>query len=169
MKEQVESEKEQKQTDSKKRKQFEYELVKSFAEYLKENNIEVLKFNCRNKNYADIEYKNDNVLYRVEAKTHLSGDRHNAVHKLFGELLKMTSYEIPKNQKVKYQVLLDGRKNEKGNDSFEYFSDVYSKIPKDKFLDFEKLIPVDKVIVFNPEEKSEKEYNWEDLYQNSKK
>lgn len=153
----------------KKRKQLESELVNSFVEYLKSKNIEVLNSNCRNKNFADIEYKKGNVLYRVEAKTHLSEDKHNAVHKLFGELLKMTGYENPENQEIKYQVLIDGRKNEKTNeDAFEYFSESYSKIPEDKFLSFGKLIPVDKIIVFNPEEKTEKEYNWSDLHRDKK-
>lgn len=150
------------------RKQKEQELVDGYCKFLEQDeSIKILNKNCKSKNHADIEYTKDNCLYRIEAKTHLTGDIYNAIHKVFGELLKMTGYKNPEKQEVKYQLLFDGRKNEKGKDAFDYFSDAYSKIPKDKFLSFGKLIPVDKIIIFNCEQAvnkdNPKESTWNEI------
>lgn len=48
-----------------------------------------VNFGADNGSYADIEYLANNGEYLiVEAKNHHSSDKHNTVHKLFGQLLK---------------------------------------------------------------------------------
>ena len=147
--------------DLEKRKNPEQDLIKSFC-----NRVGVVKYsNCRAKNYADIEYINDEGEFcMVEAKTHLSGDGHNAVHKLFGELLKLTGYQSSKtHENIKYQLLIDNRPDETGKRGGQFFHELLVKhIPKDKFIAFGKIVPIDKVIEFDM--KTIKEFSWEEFY-----
>lgn len=149
------------------RKQKEQELVDGYCKFLEQDkSIKILSKNCKSKNHADIEYTKDNCLYRIEAKTHLTEDIYNAIHKVFGELLKMTGYENPENQEIKYQLLFDGRINE-GKTAKDFFVEGIKKIPKDRLLKFGKLIPVDKIIVFNCEQvvnkDNPKESTWNEI------
>lgn len=140
----------------------EQELINSFigsTKFTSEfKNVSIINNRCKSKNYADIEFtcnikKGGNQLWRIEAKVHTNGDRHNTVHKIFGELLKETGRIAPQNTEVKYGILIS---------DFEFYSRKYSIIDKRKFIAFGELIPVSLVIVWR--QGSFYFMNWNDLH-----
>ena len=148
------------------RKQYEQEFVNKFYEYMtsSDKGIEFINHNCRAKKYADIEYRKANDLYRIEVKTHLSNDRDNAAHKIFGELLKMTKFDNDEKNNIHYGVLIDDRKVDSCTGS-AFFSRKFNEfIDREKFLAFGKIFEELKVITFNPDTNDKKEYSWEDFY-----
>ena len=72
---------------------WEQKLIKTFE---KEKNKEIKvseNFNCRSKKKADIQYTDMNGKnWFIEAKSFKSPDKHNGIHKIFGELLKMSKF-----------------------------------------------------------------------------
>ena len=75
----------------------EQDLINDFVQHLRthqdpEIRIELLlNSNCKSKRLADVEFKSAKGLHWViEAKSDDSKDKHNTVHKIFGELLKET-------------------------------------------------------------------------------
>jgi hypothetical protein len=95
---------------------------------------------CSSKKFADIEYiSNDGTKWAIEAKSHDSSDRHNTVHKLFGELLKETG-RADRNL-YKYGLLIP-------KDSLDFYSRLFQSINRDKFIGFGELIPVSAVFLY---------------------
>ncbi len=72
---------------------WEQKLIKTFE---KEKNKEIKvseNFNCRSNTKADIQYTDMNgINWFIEAKSFKSPDKYNGVHKIFGELLKMSKF-----------------------------------------------------------------------------
>ena len=123
-------------------KRTEKQFIENYKEkILTPENVRIKNANCSSKCMADVQYEKDGVLWLVEAKTSVSSDRNNAVHKIFGELLKLTGFESP-SKTVKYGLLL----NEK-----EFFNNQFKSIAAEKLLAFGKLIPVDAVFIFDGE------------------
>lgn len=96
--------------------------------------------NCKSKTYADIEYKSrSGVHWVIEAKSNVSSDAHNTVHKIFGELLKETG-RTSRNC-FKHAVLIP-------ENSKKFYSRLFQSINREKFIGFGKLIPIDTVFTF---------------------
>ncbi len=89
----------------------------------------------------------------IEAKSDDSRDRHNTVHKIFGELLKETGRNNREN--CSYAILIPGS-------SVKFYSRAFQSIRRDKFIGFGKLIPVN--CVFTCNETGIKKISWEKLY-----
>nr|WP_155656811.1 hypothetical protein [Aliivibrio fischeri] len=115
---------------------------------------QVINSSCKSKKYADIEYISENgTKWAIEAKSHDSSDRHNTVHKLFGELLKET-----------------GRENRDGFlfgllipiESLNFYSRLLQSINRDKFVGFGNLVPISAVFLYG--NSSVKQLTWESLY-----
>ena len=75
----------------------EQDLVNEFVQHLHAHLDEAIRIksllnsNCKAKKLADVEFKSATGLHWViEAKSDDSKDKHNTVHKIFGELLKET-------------------------------------------------------------------------------
>lgn len=110
--------------------------------------------NCKHKNYADIEYISETGIHWViEAKSNLK-DRHNAIHKLFGELLKETGRSRPGNN-LHYGVLLPA-------EGLKFFGKGFAVVNKEKFEAFGDLIPVSKV--FYVEGSCIRHLNWAQMH-----
>lgn len=125
-----------------KNKRIEKQFVEEFKErILNVSNVKIENVNCSAKKMADIQYEKDGIFWLIEAKTSKSPDKYNAVHKLFGELLKLTSFSKGNNS-IKYGLLL----NEK-----EYFRNQIKKIPSEKLIAFGDIIPVSAVFIFDGE------------------
>lgn len=143
-------------------KKTEQELIDNYkAELEKEGCIDCSiyepKFNCYSKKKnADIQYVNKNgIEWFIEAKSFKSPDKNNAVHKIFGELLKNTGLE--KNCKnVRYGILID---------DFNFLNDHLESIPKEKLKKFAEIIDCKNgitVFVKENEGKTTKK-NWNDF------
>lgn len=143
-------------------KKTEQELIDNYkAELEKEGCIDCSiyepKFNCYSKKKnADIQYVDKNgIEWFIEAKSFKSPDKNNAVHKIFGELLKNTGLE--KNCKnVRYGILID---------DFNFLNDHLESIPKEKLEKFAEIIDCKNgitVFVKENEGKTTKK-NWNDF------
>ena len=86
---------------------WEQKLIKTFE---KEKNKEIKvseNFNCRSNKKADIQYTDMNgINWFIEAKSFKSPDKYNGVHKIFGELLKMSKFE-EKSENAHFGILVD--------------------------------------------------------------
>lgn len=127
-------------------RRLEQELIDYFVAVLQihsDNEIRIAMLqnkNCKSKSFADIEFKSvAGIHWVIEAKRHNSSDRHNAVHKIFGELLKETG----RINRVgcKHAVLLP-------EDGIMFYSRAFQSIDRGKFLEFGELIPVHTVFYF---------------------
>ena len=140
-------------------KKTEQELIDNYkAELEKEDCIDCsINFDCNSrKKHADIQYVDKNgVEWFIEAKSFKSPDKNNAVHKIFGELLKNTGLE--KNCKnVRYGILID---------DFDFLNDHLESIPKEKLEKFAEIIDCKNgitVFVKENEGKTTKK-NWNDF------
>lgn len=89
---------------------WEQKLIKTFE---KEKNKEIkvsVNFNCRSNTKADIQYTDMNgINWFIEAKSFKSPDKYNGVHKIFGELLKMSEFaeKSEKSENVHLGILVD--------------------------------------------------------------
>lgn len=92
---------------------WEQKLIKTFE---KEKNEEIkvsVNFNCRSNTKADIQYTDMNgINWFIEAKSFKSPDKYNGVHKIFGELLKMSEFaekseKSEKSENVHLGILVD--------------------------------------------------------------
>jgi hypothetical protein len=99
----------------------------------------VINSRCKAKKYADVEYvSKSGIHWAIEAKTHESPDFGNAVHKIFGELMKETGRKgRPEN--VRYALLLPG-------EGLETFGKSLTGVNKKKFEEFGALIPISSVL-----------------------
>lgn len=110
--------------------------------------------NCKAKKYADVEFMSaSNLHWVIEAKSDDSKDRHNTVHKIFGELLKETGRDNRNN--CRHAILIPGG-------SVQFHSRAFQSIHRDKFIGFGRLIPVD--CVFTCHEQGITQMTWEGLY-----
>ncbi|WP_230684553.1 hypothetical protein [Burkholderia cepacia] len=138
----------------------EQELIDAFFTALQthsDNELRIAKLqnkNCKSKSFADLEFQSvAGICWVIEAKSHNSSDRHNTVHKIFGELLKETG----RINRVgcKYAVLLP-------EDGITFYSRAFQSIDRGKFLEFGELIPVHAVFAFGSSGISR--LTWTDLY-----
>ena len=115
---------------------------------------EIYNNNCKSKTYADIEYISDSGKYWViEAKSHISADKYNTVHKIFGELLKETGRDSRNN--VSYSILIP-------EEGITFYSRLFQEIKKEKFIGFGDLIPIECVFTFGASGVAQ--ITWEALY-----
>jgi RNA recognition motif-containing protein len=138
----------------------EQNLINQFMEHLKNYESDELKVskvinkNCKSKTYADIEFISaSNLHWAIEAKSNDSKDRHNTVHKIFGELLKETGRDNRNN--CRYAILIP-------RGSIQFYSQAFRSINRNKFIGFGHLIPVD--YVFTSDEKGINQVPWEQFY-----
>lgn len=142
------------------KRQPEQDLINQFIKIIKTSNpdirpIRILNENCRAKKTADIEFETEKFHWIIEAKSNNSGDAHNSVHKLFGELLKETGRERKgkSNLILKYAILIpDG----------SFYQKKLHLIEREKYMGFGKLIPVDSVFLI--EKGNLKRYTWSGFY-----
>lgn len=140
----------------------EQQLIDRFIIELNENRFfdkyDIINNNCKSKNHADIEMhveiNGKRELWRIEAKVETNADKHNSVHKIFGELLKETGRHVDDGIVVRYALLLS---------DFEFYCKRFSKIERSRFIGFGKLIPVHCVFVFEKNGNFRK-INWSDLH-----
>lgn len=139
----------------------EQDLIDAFVGALRTHDDETLAIgqpllntNCRSKKHADVEFvSKSGVHWVIEAKSNASKDKHNTVHKIFGELLKETG-RADRNS-CKFAVLIP-------EDALDFYSGAFRSISREKFLAFGELIPVEKVFTFGPNGVGE--HSWEDLH-----
>ena len=118
----------------------------------------VINQNCKSKTYADIEFNSTSGIHWViEAKSHDSQDKHNTVHKIFGELLKETGRH--NRTKSKYAVLIP-------EDGVQFYSGAFQAIDRNKFIAFGEIIPVETVFTFG--QNGIKSLSWSALYDSKK-
>jgi len=138
----------------------EQDLIDRFIDALKRHEdpkirIETLyNKNCKAKAWADIEYLSKSGLHwAIEAKSHESSDRHNTVHKLFGELLKETGRESRGRANISILIPEEG---------VTFYSRLLQSICKEKYLGFGALVPVECVFTFGAS--GVIQLSWEALY-----
>ena len=137
----------------------EQELIDSFIKYMKkihQNKFKALNCNCKSHDNPDIKYRLNNETWAIEAKSYGTKDSPNAIHKVFGELLKETG----RNENTKIGLLIP-------KTGAEYFRKGFRRIKKEKYIGFGKLIPVSIVFVFDAENEALEKYSWEDFYNNN--
>lgn len=89
---------------------------------------------CRSKTFADIEYRSKSGLHWIiEAKSHDSSDKHNAIHKVFGELLKETGRGGRQVEKSRYGLLLP-------SDGLAFFGKGFLCVERGRFVAFGDLV-----------------------------
>lgn len=97
----------------------------------------LLNSDCRSKKLADIEFVSVQKLHWViEAKSDDSKDKHNTVHKIFGELLKETGRT--NRADCRHAILIP-------EGAVPFYSRAFRSIAREKFVSFGKLIPIDTV------------------------
>ncbi|WP_316348912.1 hypothetical protein [Desulfuromonas acetoxidans] len=138
----------------------EQDLIDEFLGHLKAHAdedlrvAEVLNKNCRSKKFADVEFKSVSKLHWViEAKSDDSKDRHNTVHKIFGELLKETGRT--NRDSCRHAILIP-------SNAVQFYSRAFQSIQRGKFLGFGELIPID--TVFLSSKTGVSQLSWEALY-----
>lgn len=131
----------------------EQEFLNSFVKtFSKTEKIEILHNNCRSKkNNPDLKFRWNDAIWFVEAKISTNDDKYNAVHKLFGELLKITGIKTDEKN-IKYGLLIDNK---------EFFSSHFKYINSAKFITFGKLIPIEKIFVY--ENGNIEQYTWNEI------
>lgn len=114
----------------------------------------LLNSNCKSKRLADIEFVSVQKLHWViEAKSDDSKDKHNTVHKIFGELLKETGRT--NRADCRHAVLIP-------EGAVRFYSRAFQSIAREKFVAFGKLIPID--TVFTCGTSGVAQLTWEGLY-----
>ena len=138
----------------------EQDLIDEFVVHLRnhvDDNIRIAELynsNCRSKQFADVEFESITKLrWVVEAKSDNSKDKHNTVHKIFGELLKETGRI--NRAKCRHAVLLP-------ESATEFYSRAFNSIDREKFLGFGVLIPIDTIFLSGPS--GVKKLTWAGLY-----
>jgi hypothetical protein len=138
----------------------EQDLINDFVQHLRthqdpEIRIELLlNSNCKSKRLADVEFKSAKGLHWViEAKSDDSKDKHNTVHKIFGELLKETGRT--NRADCRHAVLIP-------ESAVDFYSRAFQSIAREKFLGFGRLIPVDTVFLSGPSGTTQ--LTWAGLY-----
>lgn len=138
----------------------EQELITAFVAALRDHPDETVRIavvhneNCKSKKFADVEFESVSGLrWVVEAKSHDSGDKHNTVHKIFGEVLKETGRT--NRQDCRHAVLIP-------QSGVQFYSRAFQCIDRDKFIGFGKLIPMDTVFTYG--DSGVAQVTWETLY-----
>lgn len=138
----------------------EQDLINDFVRYLRAHEdqsiriAELFNDNCKSKRLADVEFESaDQVRWVIEAKSNDSKDKHNTVHKIFGELLKETGRTNRSN--CRHAVLIP-------QSSITFYSRAFQSIAREKFLGFGALIPIDTVFTCGPD--GVERLTWEGLY-----
>jgi hypothetical protein len=138
----------------------EQDLIDQFVAHLEQHADETLKIDtiinssCKSKKFADVEFKSaTNLHWVIEAKSDDSKDKHNTVHKIFGELLKETGRT---NRSDCYHAILIPES------AVKFYSRAFQAIDREKFLGFGKLIPID--TVFTSSATGIGQLTWESLY-----
>jgi hypothetical protein len=140
----------------------EQNLIDEFVAYLKNhtektisiNSDCIININCRSRNFSDIEFiSKAGVHWVIEAKSDDSKDKHNTVHKIFGELLKETGRSDRNN--CRYAILIP-------ESSVAFYSRAFQSINREKFLAFGDLIPIK--TVFTSNSTGIKQRTWVELY-----
>jgi len=138
----------------------EQNLIDEFIEHLRDEadeNLcidELYNSKCRSKTFADIEFLSKSKLrWVIEAKSNDSKDKHNTVHKIFGELLKETGRT--NRDKCRHAVLIP-------ESAVGFYSRAFQSIDREKFLGFGALIPIETVFLSSPS--GVKQITWAALY-----
>ena len=138
----------------------EQDLINDFVEHLRTHqdpDIRIkllLNWKYRSKRFADVEFESATGLHWViEAKSDESKDRHNTVHKIFGELLKETGRT--NRADCRHAVLIP-------ESAVDFYSRAFQSIAREKFLGFGRLIPVDTVFLSGPSGTTQ--LTWAGLY-----
>lgn len=126
----------------------EQNLIDEFVAHLRnhvDDNLRVAELynsNCRSKKFADVEFESTSKLrWVIEAKSDDSKDKHNTVHKIFGELLKETGRT--NREKCRHAVLIP-------ESAIGFYSRAFQSIDREKFLGFGTLIPIETVFLSSP-------------------
>ncbi|MFC3115554.1 hypothetical protein [Cellvibrio fontiphilus] len=138
----------------------EKDLIDEFVAHLERHADEsvkidsIININCKAKKFADIEFISKTSLHWViEVKSNDSKDRHNTVHKIFGELLKETGRANRSN--CRHAILIP-------ESAVAFYSRAFQSINRDKYLGFGRLIPID--TVFTSGINGVNQLTWEALY-----
>lgn len=144
-----------------KRRTPEQDLIDQFLGHLKlhiDNDLKICTlFNsdCKSRTLADVEFKSvSNIHWVIEAKSDDSTDRHNTVHKIFGELLKETGRTGRVDFRHAILIPLE---------SVNFYSRAFQSIKREKYIGFGKLIPIDTVFMSSVAGISQ--LSWEALYE----
>lgn len=138
----------------------EQNLINEFVAHLEQHPDDAVKIgsvintNCKSKKFSDVEFKSKtNLHWVIETKSNDSKDRHNTVHKIFGELLKETGRTHRSN--CRHAILIP-------ESAVKFYSRAFQSIDREKFLGFGKLIPIDTVFTSNATGVGQ--LTWEALY-----
>jgi len=142
----------------------EQDLIDEFVAHLQQHADDQLRIakiinsNCKSKKFADVEFESETKLHWViEAKSNDSEDKHNTVHKIFGELLKETGRTNRSN--CRHAILVPEA-------AVTFYSRAFQSIHREKFLGFGILIPID--TVFTSSASGVNQLTWESLYDANK-
>lgn len=132
---------------------WEQKLIKTFE---KEKNKEIKvseNFNCRSNKKADIQYTDMNgINWFIEVKSFKSPDKYNGVHKIFGELLKMSKF-AEKSENAHLGILVDDE---------DFLKKHLEMCNKEKLLGFGQIFK-NGITVFISSEKKLTEKTWTEL------
>jgi len=138
----------------------EQDLVNEFVQHLQTHPDQAIRIesllnsNCKAKKLADVEFKSTTGFHWViEAKSDDSKDKHNTVHKIFGELLKETGRT--NRADCRHAILIP-------ESAVDFYSRAFQTIARENFLAFGRLIPVD--TVFLSSASGVKQLTWEEIY-----
>ena len=138
-----------------KNKSWEQELIDSFKE-LKSKDIKAdshNNFNCRSNTKADVQYTDlKGTDWFIEAKSFKSPDKYNGVHKIFGELLKMSEF-AKKSENAHLGILVDDE---------DFLKKHLDMCNKEKLLGFGQIFK-NGITVFISSEKKLTEETWTEL------
>lgn len=135
----------------------EKELINNFLNVLKQNDINneyKLMEKTNILTHADVEFKSQtNLNYILEAKTNLTNNKYNEIHKIYGQILKNRSHEEVEGQQYIYGILI--------NEEL-FFRRGFRKIREDIYQNFGALSQP--LHVFVLDEVSLRIYTWNDFY-----
>jgi len=142
----------------------EQDLVNEFIAHLLDHEDETVRIDtvintrCKSRKFADVEFRSATDLHWViEAKSDDSKDKHNTVHKIFGELLKETGRT--NRSDCRHAILIP-------YSAVQFYSRAFQCIDREKFLGFGRLIPVD--TVFTSSAMGVGQLTWASLYDSYK-
>lgn len=159
-------------------KSWEQDFIDKYVEEVlcKNECIEIVNKGCRAKKYADLEYldKSTKTLWRIEVKTSDSPGSLDSVHKIFGELLKNTSFKNTANSdySVKYGLLLDSKRLRNKNDDFNkrnqnnFQKQIIRSFSHDRLQKFGEIVPIESVFIFDGE--NVHKLSWDDFISEEK-
>ena len=152
-------------------KYHEQTLIRNFERLIRDDNIYGVNenechknFNCKAKKYADVEYiTKTGIRLVIEAKTHLSPDRHNSLHKIFGELLKEANRDRDKQVECQYGLLVPLTTSNRISGEEFYRNKLVEHVGMKNLKEFSRIIPM--TWVFACDNKRLKMYTWGDFFE----